>query len=227
MKSRGHLWLIYALCFILVNALVFLIPFEKTTGVFIAWAGLVIMFLIGAAMMARALGRKSDAASAQLIGRRQLRCIACLLVLHVAALAAVAALGSRVPLWAAAALEAVLLIAGLIALLRIDGDRSAVRQAEKHMQTATDTVKALRAKADTLAQRGGSAEAQKALKALAEELRYSDPVSTSASRPLEERIETLLASIADQDDSPERTELIRRATALVKERSVLVKSNKK
>ena len=227
MKSHGHIWLIYILCFILVNVLVFVIPFEKTAAVFVAWAGLALMFLIGALMMARALGRKSDAAPAQLIGRKQVRRTAVFLVLHVLLLAAAAALGTKVPLWAVVAAVAVLLVGGLIALIGIDGTRSAVQKAEKAMQTSTDAMKSFRTMADTLAARGGSPEAQKALRTLAEELRFSDPVSTAASRPLEERIGTLLSSVEEQDDSPERTELIRRATALVRERAVLVKSEKK
>ena len=122
MKSRGHIWLVYILTFVLINALVFLIPFEKTTPVFIACAGMILVYLLGAFALVKATGKKTG--DAFLTGKRTMKSIAVWIVIQAVALAAAAILGTKLPIWAALAAEAVLLVLAAISLIRTDMTRS-------------------------------------------------------------------------------------------------------
>ncbi len=224
MKSRGHIWLIYILTFVLINALVFLIPFEKTTPVFIVWAGMILVYLLGGFSLVKATGKKS--ADAFLAGKRTMKTVAVWIVIQAVALAAAALLGTQLPIWAALAAEAVLLVLAAISLIRTDMTRSTVRKMDQDMNAVTADIKGLRAKAEALCNMNVDAETKKALKALADELRYTDPVSNQSTEQYESRIKTLLESIAHHEDPVERMELIRRATALVKERAAAAKASK-
>ena len=224
MKSRGHTWLIYILTFVLINALVFLIPFEKTTPVFIAWAGMILVYLLGAFALVKATGKKTG--DAFLTGKRTMKSIAVWIIIQAAVLATAAILGAKIPVWAALAAEAVLLVLAAISTIRTDMTHSTVRKMDQDMNAVTADIKGLRAKADALCNMSVDAETKKALKALADELRYTDPVSNQATEQYESRINTLLESIAHHEDPVERMELIRRAAALVKERAAAAKASK-
>ena len=97
---------------------------------------------------------------------------------------------------------------------------------DRQIAARTADMKSLRDKAQALCASIQDPGNAKALKELADELRYSDPVSGAATASYEKRIDTLLESIAHHDDAAERSELIRRATALVRERASVAKTNK-
>lgn len=125
-----------------------------------------------------------------------------------------------------AVLAVACLSAGIVMLFKGAAKGKKAGTSDRQIAARTADMKSLRDKAQALCasiQNPGNA---KALKELADELRYSDPVSGAATASYEKRIDTLLESIAHHDDAAERSELIRRATALVRERASAAKTNK-
>ena len=226
MKTRGRIWLLYFMAFVLLNAAILVIPFEKTASVIVAWAGLIIMCLIGAVALYTAMGKRSEEAEAFLIGQKLLKTALTLIGVQLVVLVAVALLSSLVPFWAVLVAEVFLLIIFIMILIKTDIARATVRKVEHEAAAATADMKALRAKAEALCAGVSDPENAKALRTLADELRYADPVSDKATASYEKRLDTLLESIRNQDDPAERAELIRRATALVKDHAAVAKANK-
>ena len=58
MKTRGRIWRLYALSFILINAVIFLIPNSKTSGFIIAWISLILLFLMGGFVLRVVMGKR-------------------------------------------------------------------------------------------------------------------------------------------------------------------------
>ena len=122
--------------------------------------------------------------------------------------------------------QCLLILVSVLILVRKDMARDTVRKIEKDMAAATADIKSLRVKAEALCSSIDDPVNAKALRQLADELRYTDPISNNATASYESRLDTLLESITHHDDPSERGELIRRATALVKERALAAKSSK-
>ena len=226
MKTRGRIWLLYALSFILINAVIFLIPNSKTSGFIIAWISLILLFLMGGFVLRVVMGKRSETIEACLIGQKLLKTMAVLIAIQLLALAAVGLTGESIPFWIILIAEAVFLIVCLIILIRQDIARATVRKIEKDAAAATVDMKRLRSKAQALCATIDDPVNAKALQELADELQFSDPVSNSATSSYENRINTLLESIGHHQDAGERGELIRRAIALTKERAIVAKTNK-
>ena len=224
MKTRGRIWLLYALSFILINAVIFLIPNSKTSGFIVAWISLILLFLMGGFVLRVVMGKRSETIEACLIGQKLLKTMAVLIAVQLLVLVAVGLTGESVPFWIILIAEAVFLIVCLIVLIRQDIARATVRKIEK--DAAAADMKRLRSKAQALCATIDDPVNAKALQELADELQFSDPVSNSATSSYENRINTLLESIGHHQDAGERGELIRRAIALTKERAIVAKTNK-
>ena len=225
MKTRGRIWILYLLEFILVNAVIFLVPLEKNSNVIIAWIGLVLMFIIGGFVLRIVMGKRSETIEACLIGQKLLKTITVLIAVQLAILIACALINS-IPFWTVVVTEIILIIISLIILVRQDISRATVRKVEKETAAATVDMKHLRFKAQALSTSIADPVNAKVLRELADELQFSDPVSNSATSSYENRINTLLDSIEHHHNADERSELIRRAIALTKERAVVAKTNK-
>ena len=100
------------------------------------------------------------------------------------------------------------------------------RQADEKAARQTSRVKALRNQAEALYAAEGETANKRELRLLADELRYTDPVSGKATEEFERRLADLLTGIGHQKDEEERGELIRRAVAIVRERSSAAKAGK-
>ncbi len=226
MKTRGRVWVIFAIACILINLLLLLLPFEKSATFVVTWAGLVLMLVIDAIALKTAMGKRTESAQGMLFGRKLLKTTACLTAVQLILTVAMLILGKDVPFAAVLIGQIVLLLIAVAVLLRSDMTRATVQRVEAETKANVASIKELRIKADGLCAGTADPANEKALKQLADELRYSDPVSNAQTASYEKRIGTILDSLANQDKPEERAELIRRALALVKERAAVAKSSK-
>ena len=81
-----------------------------------------------------------------------------------------------------------------------------IKKIEKEMADNTAVMKQLRAKAESLSVSIDDPLLNKALHELSDEFRFADPVSSDATKDYDERLDTLLESIAHHEDSAEREE---------------------
>lgn len=132
------------------------------------------------------------------------------------------------PLWLAAILQVVLLAAALLGLIGAESVVEEIAVQDKKLKANVTVMRTLQAKVNTLCVQCPEPVA-KQVRALAEELRYSDPVSSESlaciERDLMAAVDQLQAAVVDGDITAAE-ELCRQTTALLAERDRLCKLNK-
>lgn len=140
------------------------------------------------------------------------------------------ALAAVAPVWLALVLYLALLVAAAVGVIATDSIRDEVERQDTQLKKNVATMRALQSKAAALPARCEDAEAKSALEKLAEEFRYSDPVSAPALADLETDMaaimEELSAAVTDGDNAAVLA-LCKKISATLAERNRLCKLNKK
>ena len=140
------------------------------------------------------------------------------------------ALAAVAPVWLALVLYLALLAAAAVGVITTDSIRDEVERQDTQLKKDVATMRALQSKAAALPARCEDAEAKSALEKLAEEFRYSDPVSAPALADLETDMaaimEELSAAVTDGDNAAVLA-LCKKISATLAERNRLCKLNKK
>lgn len=140
------------------------------------------------------------------------------------------ALAAVAPVWLALVLYLALLVAAAVGVIATDSIRDEVERQDTQLKKNVATMRALQSKAAALPARCEDATAKAALEKLAEEFRYSDPVSAPALTDLETdmaaTMEELSAAVTDGDNAAVLA-LCKKISATLAERNRLCKLNKK
>jgi hypothetical protein len=138
-------------------------------------------------------------------------------------------LGSLVPTWIPAVIYVVMLCAAMVGFIATDSVRDEVVKQDVQIKKKVSVMRALQSKANTMASQCDSDAAKKAVSAFAEELRYSDPVSSDAIADAEAElsacIDNLQQAIIDGNEEDILT-MCRKSSAALEERNRLCKLNK-
>lgn len=140
------------------------------------------------------------------------------------------ALAAVAPVWLALVLYLALLVAAAVGVIATDSIRDEVERQDAQLKKDVATMRALQSKAAALPARCEDTMAKAALEKLAEEFRYSDPVSAPALTDLETdmaaTMEELSAAVTDGDNAAVLA-LCKKISATLAERNRLCKLNKK
>jgi len=113
------------------------------------------------------------------------------------------AIGTLTPTWVPLILYAVLFCAAVIGLVAADAAREEVEHQDVKLEKNVSTMRELRAKVDSIASQAKDSDVSQALEKLAEEFRFSDPVSdfslTEIEAELSLYIDDLRIVIRDHD----------------------------
>ena len=136
------------------------------------------------------------------------------------------ALGKWVPVWVAALVYAIALGAAVIGLVSADAVAEEIHTQDEQLKANVAFMRALQSKVNQMSAQCSLPE----IKQFSEEVRYSDPVSSSAladiERDLSAAVEDLQAAIVDGDNGA-ALQLVKKADNLLKERNRLCKLNKR
>lgn len=213
---------------ILYILIAFLIPFVKTAVFWVSFVFTLIAFGVVAASIYIAFIRNPEAKS-KFYGFP----IAKIGVMYGAAqlLAGLTfmALGLWIPVWAAVLVYAILLGAAVIGLISADAVVEEIHSQDGKLQKNVALMRALQSKLNQMASQCDDPDAASAVKKFAEELRYSDPVSSDAleeiERDLSAAVDELQSAVIDGDSAAVR-QLCRKASSVLAERNRLCKLNK-
>jgi hypothetical protein len=209
---------------VLYILIAFLIPFVHTAVFWVSFVFTLIAFAVVAAAMHIAFVKNPDAKSrfygfpiakiGVIYGAVQL--ITGLLFMALAAIA---------PVWAAVLVYAIALGAAVIGLISAEAVVSEIHAQDNKLKKDVSLMRSLQSKVNQMAAQSENAE----IKALAEEFRYSDPVSNDAiadaEADLAAAVDELQSAYVDGDREAV-AKLCRRASALLAERNRLCKLNK-
>ena len=213
---------------ILYILIVFLIPFVKTTVFWVSFVFTLIAFGVVAVSLYIAFVKNPDVKSkfygfpiakiGVMYGAAQL--LAGLIFM---------ALGLWIPVWAAVLVYAIALGAAVIGLISADAVVEEIHNQDGKLQKNVALMRALQSKLNQMAAQCDDPDAASAVKKFAEELRYSDPVSSDAladiERDLTAAVEELQSAIVDGDSAATK-QLCRKASGILAERNRLCKLNK-
>lgn len=223
-KNRTRFYIILVILLILVSVIAFSIPMVKTPVFWLSYAYAVIAIAVQAYSYPKAFGGVN--ARSHFYGFPIARVTTIYLIVQLAlSLAAMLATGAAqvaIPTWVAVIVYAVLLGLTLISLITAEGVREEVERQEAEKPRKTETMRLLQSKSAALAASCEDPELKSALNELAEEFRYSDPVSGEAMEKLEMRLDVMLDELS-QNVAPEQIE---RTRQVLEERNRLCRQTK-
>ena len=213
-----------AITFIIYNLIAFVIPFAHTAAFWISYGFTLVAFAVVCASIYIAFIKNPDAKSrfygfpiariGVLYGGAQL--IVSLIVM---------ALAQWTPWWIPVLVYAIGMGVAVIGLVAADAVVEEIQAQDVKLKKDVSLMRSLQSKVSQIASQADDA----AIKALAEEFRYSDPVSNEAIADAEAD----LAAVVDQlqaayvdGDSEAMAQLCRKAAALLAERNRICKLNK-
>lgn len=220
---------VLALLFVVYTLIVLAVPFAKGGMFWLTYLFTVVAFGVQAYVFKLSFEKEAGAKSKFYgfpIARVGVLYLAVQLVLGLVfmALAAVA------PVWLALVLYLALLVAAAVGVIATDSIRDEVERQDTQLKKDVATMRALQSKAAALPARCEDDAAKAALEKLAEEFRYSDPVSAPALTDLETdmaaTMEELSAAVTDGDNAAVLA-LCKKISATLAERNRLCKLNKK
>lgn len=210
MKLTKHAWILWGITLVVVLVLAIVIPFVKTA---VYWIGLlctVAMFGVCVLAFARAF-REDSTVESKLLGWPVFKVGYVALAAQIVVGFVLMGVAALCPVWAAAIAEvAVFAVTGFCMTVK-DAAREAVNMAEGKVTDNTAAWKAIRARANAIAEETG----HPAIKKLAEELRYADPTPSSLDGEIAQMLETL-SNHADDSNIGKTMQLVNRRNLLAK-----------
>ena len=209
---------------VLYILIAFLIPFVHTATFWVSFVFTLIAFGVVAASIYIAFVKNPDAKS-RFYGFPIAKIGVIYGAVQLAAGLVLMALAAIVPAWIAVLVYAVALGAAVIGLVSAEAVVSEIHVQDAKLKNNVALMRSLQSKINQIA----AQSEDKGIKALAEEFRYSDPVSSDAlaeiERDLAAVVDELQAAVVDGDREA-ADKLCRKAAATLAERNRLCKLNK-
>ena len=206
------------------NCAVFMIPCWKGATFWISWGFSLLSFVIAGAAIYFSMIIKTDAKS-RFYGFPIAKIGAIYLVAQVAFGGICMALGHIIPWWLATVVDVIGLALVVIGLISAEAVVDEIQVQDVKLEKNVAVMRALQSKVNQMA----SQSEDTAVRALAEEFRYSDPVSSNALEDIEQDltavVDELQAAIID-GDADAAAQLCRKVSAVLAERNRLCKLNK-
>lgn len=225
-KNKIRFYIVMAAVLVAFCVIALAVPFVKNGAYWISFAFAVLA--IGLQLYAMPKAMNGDARS-KFYGFPILRVSFFYLAAQIILSLVFMAVAKWVPLWIPAVVYIVMFCAALVGFIATDSVRDEVVQQDVSIKKKVETMRALQSKANSMAAQYEAGEAGAALKKLAEELRYSDPVSSDAIADAEANlsacIDNLQQAIIDGNEADILT-ICRKASAALEERNRLCKLNK-
>jgi len=213
---------------VLYILIAFLIPFVHTALFWVSFAFTLIAFCVVAAAFYIAFLQNPDAKS-KFYGFPIAKIGAIYGLVQLIAGILFMALAAYVPVWLAVLVYAIALGAAVIGLISAEAVVEEIRVQDVKLKKDVTLMRGLQSKVNQMAAQCDNPDAAAAIKQFAEEMRYSDPVSSEALAEIEAdlaaAVDELQSAIVDGDSNAVK-QLCRKASAVLAERNRLCKLNK-
>lgn len=213
---------------ILYILIAFLIPFAKTAVFWVSFLFTLIAFGVTAASFYIAFIKNPDAKS-KFYGFPIAKIGAVYGLAQLVLGLVFMALGKWAPVWLAVLVYALLLGASVIGLISAEAVAEQIHIQDTKLKKNVTLMRSLQSTLNQMAAQCDNPDAASAVKKFAEELRYSDPVSSDALADIEgdlsAAVDELQAAVVDADSASVK-QLCRKASGILAERNRLCKLNK-
>ena len=203
--TRGIISLVILLA--VFSAIAFVIPFEKTTVFWIAYLCGVFAILFQVYIFYSSLGKEN--ARSRFYGFPIARLGIYYLVIQLAVSIAEIALAKFIPAWVVIIINVIILAFALIGLITTETMRDEIVKQDNKLKKSVSNMRELQSISATLVDQCSDDELKASLKKLAEDFRFSDPLSSDKTSALEAELQTglgdLQQAITDGDISGAKT----------------------
>ncbi len=209
------------------SVIAFMIPVPKNTVFWIGYGCGAFAILFQLYIFKSSFGRED--ARSRFYGFPIARLGIVYLVIQLVASVAEIAVSESLPAWVAVILNVLILAAALIGCITTETMRDEIEKQDTKLKRSVSNMRELQSLADALANQGGDAELKKALRGLADEFRYSDPLTSAQTEDLEaelrSRIGDLQQAVTDGDAEGAKA-LCGKLLECLRERNRVCKLNK-
>lgn len=228
-KNKIRVITFAAIALVVFNVIAFVIPIPKSAVFWVAYIFGMLAIAAQLLFMNVAFSGKEDIRSKFYgfpIARIGVIYGACQLLLSFAAMA----LGAFIPVWVPVVVFVIIAAAAGVGLISTDMVREEIEKQDEKLVKDVSRMRSLQSKMNVLiSQTDAGGELKTALDKLADEIKYSDPVSSSATEQIEDElnfnIEELQKAIVDGDNASALT-ICKKTSGILAERNRLCKLNK-
>ena len=228
-KNKIRVIAFAAIALVVFNVIAFVIPIPKSAVFWVAYIFGMLAIAAQLLFMNVAFSGKEDIRSKFYgfpIARIGVIYGACQLLLSFAAMA----LGAFIPVWVPVVVFVIIAAAAGVGLISTDMVREEIEKQDEKLVKDVSRMRSLQSKMNVLiSQTDAGGELKTALDKLADEIKYSDPVSSSATEQIEDElnfnIEELQKAIVDGDNTSALTNC-KKTSGILAERNRLCKLNK-
>ena len=228
-KNKIRVIAFAAIALVVFNVIAFVIPIPKSAVFWVAYIFGMLAIAAQLLFMNVAFSGKEDIRSKFYgfpIARIGVIYGACQLLLSLAAMA----LGAFIPVWVPVVVFVIIAAAAGVGLISTDMVREEIEKQDEKLVKDVSRMRSLQSKMNVLiSQTDAGGELKTARDKLADEIKYSDPVSSSATEQIEDElnfnIEELQKAIVDGDNVSALT-ICKKTSGILAERNRLCKLNK-
>ena len=196
-KSRWHSLVAVSIIMAMYNVVVFVVPFVRGANFWVGYGFTMLAMVITAAVGFFAFDRES--AQSKVYRIPLISVVWRYLVIQIIAGLLLMIL-QFIPFQYGIAANVVILGATLIGLITLNIAREEIERIDGEVKEKVFYIKSLQADVEGLVAKAPDESAKKALKALAETIRYSDPMSSPQLAAIENKIEAKAAILAESPD---------------------------
>ena len=227
-KNAIRWWVVLGVVLVVYNVLAFALPFPKT-AVFAVSYLFTMIAILAQIYVIRTTFYRGEGVKSKFYGFPIAKLGVIYLAVQLIAGLVFMALGLIVPVWLPLALYVVLLGIAAAGFVAADAARDEVVRQEVKLEKDVSRMREFQAKGRALVTLNQVPEAARPLEKLAEDLRFSDPVSSEALTEIEDQLAECLAQLQEAV-SAQKTEQIlsvcQEAERILAERNQLCKLNK-
>lgn len=214
MKNRNLAFLGLGILFLTLSVLVFVLPTKKTETLLIVYVFTAIAFIAQITIWKNTF-RKKDKLKSKFLGLSVVYISIIYLIIQIIVLVIFTAIPT-LPIWSAIIICTVILGISTICMLTGEVGRNEIERVEEKVQKKVSFIKELQTNVELLMDTESNATVKIALQKLAEQIRFSDPMSNEALIEIEENITT---KVTELKTTSNKLEVIQALNLLLTERN--------
>lgn len=230
-KNSVRWWVVLAVVLVVYNVIAFAVPFPKNAVFFVSWA-FTLIAIAAQIYVVRSAFYRGEGAKSKFYGFPIAKIGAVYLAVQMALSLVFMALGLAVslPVWVPLVLYVVLLGAAAVGLISTEATRDEIARQDTKLKKDVSCMRTLQSKAMAMVPLAKDASVRAALEKFAEDIRFSDPVSSAALEAAESDLSTCVDDLQQavlDNDQEAALSLEKRAEMLLAERNRLCKLEKR
>lgn len=228
-KKQKSLLIIYLIAMIFMILAFILIPFKKSLSSWIALFFLLIAFVFSYFVFQKTMNNETIKSKIYGFPIIKVGIIYLFAQAIVSVIVWIINFFIQIPLWLVFIVSIALLMVAFIGIIASENALDMVIEEENKIEYQTKTISYFQINISSIINACSNEQLHKPLQNLAEQLRYSDPVSSDATKPYEDQIMNMLEELKQQINNPDTNitmTKIQTISNLIKERNTVCKMNK-